>query len=74
MNVVSLESPASTAPSTAGSWRWALLLSALAILSLSGCSLFSSDKDKDDKPPKHKEHSYRDPVEQRVFYDGWWQR
>ena len=44
------------------------------MLSLSGCSLFTSDKDKDDKPPKHKEHSYRDPVEQRVFYDGWWQR
>lgn len=44
---------------------------ALAMVSLSGCSLFKKD---DDDAPKRKEYHYRDPTEQRVFYDGWGQR
>ena len=25
-----------------------------------------------DKPKKHKREKHRDPIEQKVFYDGWW--
>ncbi len=48
------------------------VLLTLAMISLSGCSLF--EKKDPDAPPKRKEHSYRDAVEQRVFYDGWFER
>ncbi|MDB6140054.1 MAG: hypothetical protein JWO94_3126 [Verrucomicrobiaceae bacterium] len=47
------------------------VLLALGMMVLSSCA---SKEDKDDKPPKRKEPNYRDAVEQRVFYDGWFQR
>ena len=50
------------------------VLLVLSALGLTSCSLFESKKDKDDKPPKRQEHNYRDPVEQKVFYDGFWER
>ncbi len=50
-----------------------LLILALIAISLTGCGLFKS-KDDPDAPPKIKPYKYRDPVEQRVFYDGWFER
>jgi hypothetical protein len=47
------------------------LILALIAISLTSCA---SKKDDPDAPPKIKPYKYRDPVEQRVFYDGWFER
>lgn len=55
-----------------GSWLLVPILLALVATSLSSCA---TKKDDDpDAPPKIKPYKYRDPVEQRVFYDGWFER
>lgn len=43
-----------------------LLMSGVVIGALSSCS-HDPDRPKKKRKPKH-----RDPVEQKVFYDGWW--
>ena len=50
------------------------VLLGLAMISLSGCSWFKPKDEDPDAPPKTKPYKYRDPVEQRVFYDGWFER
>ena len=47
------------------------LLCMAAIFTLAGCA---SDPDEEGIPPKYKPKKMRDPVEQRVFYDGWGER
>jgi hypothetical protein len=42
---------------------------AFAATTLTSCK--TRDKD---APPKRLKHNYRDAVEQRVFYDGWFER
>ena len=69
-----LRSSASEIPSPRRSFALLALLLTLCMTGLTGCSLFESSKDKDDKPPKRQEHNYRDAVEQRVFYNGWFER
>lgn len=45
-----------------------LLLAALVLISLPGCA--SDEEQEDPKPRKPKR--VRDPVENKVFYQGWW--
>jgi type IV pilus biogenesis protein CpaD/CtpE len=47
----------------------ALVLACLVVAALASCS--HRDDDDDDKKPR-KPKRVRDPVEQKVFYDGWW--
>ncbi len=45
------------------------LLAGLTTIACTSCA--HHDKDEDDLAPKYKPKEARDPVEQRVFYDGW---
>lgn len=45
------------------------LFASVLVASLSSCA---HKKDEEGIPPKYKPRPVRDPVEQRIFYDGWW--
>ena len=45
-----------------------LLLASVVLSFITGCS---HDDDSDDKKPR-KPKRVRDPVEHKVFYEGWW--
>ena len=70
----------SDAPSATSPRRNLLLipvLLALGMISLSSCAFIKRHtvgEDDPDAAPKHREPNYRDAVEQKVFYDGWFQR
>ncbi len=46
------------------------VVSAIALVGL-GVGLLASCAHRDEKK-KHKPEKHRNPVEQKVFYDGWW--
>ena len=46
-------------------------LACIATFAFTNCA---HDKDEDGLPPKYTPKPVRDPVEQRVFYDGWGKR
>jgi hypothetical protein len=52
-------------------YRFTLLCFLAGIASISVTSCAHHDKDEEGLPPKYKPRPPRDPVEQRIFYDGW---
>ena len=77
MNSTASCADAPSATSTRRNLRLIAVLLALGMTSLSSCAFIKRHtvgEDDPDAAPKRREPNYRDAVEQKVFYDGWFQR
>lgn len=58
-------------PASSPGLRCRQILNVLVIACVAG-GVFTSCSHDPDRPKKKRKPRHRDPVEQKVFYDGWW--